>query len=191
MTKKKEEPKKAPEPKMGAIYSKFKKAGQAAVPLTGTVTRRGLNRAGIEADLKFISTVKAQRDGLLKGYALAVGDAVVEGHRFIHHNQALGRKSVTAALPEVLMGWEMAEAGMNTPGLQEGASAANAVLARTTMGISPSAPADFSTKRPETRRYYMTKYVGAGVRMVANRTKVGRRISAPLKSFLSELGVGL
>ena len=166
-------------PRVGAIYQTTKVMGQAAMPLTDYALTPGPKTAdGLIAHAR--SKANAE---LAKGYVVAAVDAAASKHRLVGHAGALSRKSATAIAPEaflVLTGVGDVRDGRTPREIHQNA-------AITTTGYHPvsgvwrSTPARF-------RIYHKLKWIGAGVRMAANRTKLGRSISEPIRKGLRMLG---
>jgi len=107
---------------------------------------------------------------------------------------ALSRKSVTAWLPEAVKGWSASSYERQHGGVDKGTPTR---LAYRWMwadrGIVPgegNGDISFNTNGG-VYPYRTAKHGGQAVRLFANRTKIGRTISAPIKKMLSMVGLSL
>ena len=168
-------------PRGGATYQAVKVTGQAAVPLTDYALNPtpGKSVDGLMAHVKARANME-----LGKGYAVAAADFGVSKHRLVGHAGALSRLSATALAPEAynaLKAFEAVQAGRN-------AHAVHAEMAVRTMGYNPITGAH-SFANPEFRTYHKIKWFGALARLIANRTRIGRAITRPIReNVLKELG---
>ena len=165
--------------RMGAIYQTAKVTAEAAVPLTDYALIPGPKTAmGLQAHLRARANFE-----LAKGYGVAAADAALSKSRFVGHAGALSRKSVTALAPEafaVVASAEDVRAKAIPRTIHE-----RAVV--TQMGYNPSSGAT-EFQNPRFRTYHKVKWIGAGVRAFANRTRIGGRVFGPIKKALSMLG---
>ena len=166
-------------PRGGATYQALKVTGEAAVPLTDYALSGGkLSVDGLTDHLKKRATME-----LGKGYVVAAADFAVSKSRWVRHANALSRLSVTALTPEGYNILKAAEA------VQLGATArqVHAQMSRRLMGYEPIGNR-FRLHR-ETRTYHKLKWGLAGIRLIANRTRIGRAITKPIReNVLRELG---
>lgn len=167
-------------PRGGATYQAVKVTGSAAMPLTDYALTDGPKSAdGLIAHLKSRANLE-----LGKGYGVAALDFAVSKHRLVGHAGALSRLSLTAVLPEAynaLKTYEDVVGGKNARTVHH-----NAALRMT--GYGPGT-GRFDFKNPEFRLYHKIKWIGAGIRLIANRTKIGRSIVRPIReNVLKELG---
>lgn len=176
-------------PGMGATYQNAKLTAQVG----GAFIREGITGSGridqrlgraVEMTTSFNpvdGTRSASPTGHMKSIGVAVADHALSKHRLVRHANALSRGSVTAALPEVMALTRAAFAGSVDEAINE--------YGYSTMAGDTRGNFDFGDAR--FKSYMTTKYVGAGVRAIANRTKMGQRATAPIKKFLGAIGLGL
>ena len=170
-------------PRGGATYQAIKVTGEAAMPLTDYVLRPDV-LAGRGTVDKFVAHVKERANmELAKGYAVAAADFGVSKHRFVRHANALSRLSVTALTPEgynLLKTYEDVRAGLSAQDVHDR-------MAQRLSGYSPKSAAFGVTE--ETRTYHKLKWGLAAARLLANRTRIGRALTRPIReNVLKELG---
>lgn len=170
-------------PKAGATYQAVKVTGEAAVPLTDYALTDGPKTAdGLMGHLKD----RADLD-LAKGYGVAALDFAASKHRFVRHANALSRLSATALAPEgynILKVVEDVRAKLP-------ARTVHAKMSRRLMGYSPTGGkgSRFTPQDEEFRTYHKIKWLSALARLLANRTRIGRAITRPIReNVLKELG---
>ena len=171
--------------RMGAAYQVGKVTGQAAVPLTDYALQEQPKTVdGLMAHLKGVANPE-----LAKGYAVAGADAALSKSRLVGHAGALSRRSATAIAPEAYL----AVKGFEDAAVEKvPARTVHGRAAKRTMGYDPlQAGGKFVPADPEFRTYHKIKWIGAGVRAIANRTRLGKRVFAPVKRVLSMLGGAL
>ena len=166
-------------PRAGASFQAVKVTGQAAMPLTDFVLAPvEKTTANLDAHMR----ARVNWD-LGKGYGVAAADFAASSHRLVGHAAALTRLSVTALAPEgylALKAYEDVTA-------KASARTVHRNLAIATTGYDPVAPTWSAHLRLKT--YMKIKYIGAGLRLIANRTRFGRRIMRPIRqNVLKELG---
>ena len=119
-----------------------------------------------------------------KGYVVAAVDFGVSKSRFVRHANALSRLSATALAPEAYATLKTYEDVMDG----RSARTVHDRLSRRLMGYRPAAN-KFEGGNEDFRRYHKIKWIGAGVRYLANRTKIGRAITKPIReNVLREIG---
>ena len=170
-------------PRGGATYQAIKVTGEAAMPLTDYVLRSDV-LAGRGSVDKFMAHVKERANmELAKGYAVSAVDFAASKHRFVRHANALSRLSATALAPEgynILKGYEDVRDGRSARDVHDR-------MAQRLSGYSPKGAAFGANE--ETKLYHKLKWGLAGVRAIANRTRIGRAITRPIReNILKELG---
>jgi len=167
-------------PRGGATYQAVKVTAQAAVPLTDYVSAKGPKSVNaLMAHLRSRATPE-----LGKGYIVAAADFGLSKSRFVRHANALSRLSVTALAPEAYLALKAVEdvqAKVPAREIHNRASVA-------TMGFAPTQNTFMPTNQ-RFRTYHKIKWIGAGLRLIANRTRIGRAITRPIReNVLKELG---
>ena len=168
-------------PRGGATYQAVKVTGQAAMPLTDYALSPGAKSVdGLTAHLKARANIN-----LAKGYAVAAADFGISKSRFVRHANALSRLSVTALAPEAYLALKAYEDAM----AKQPARIVHSNAALATTGYNPSGGQFFGRTSDRFKTYHKTKWIGAGLRLIANRTRIGRAIMRPIReNVLKELG---
>lgn len=167
-------------PRGGATYQAVKVTGEAVMPITDYALKKTTHSAeGLIAHVQARTT-----KDLGFGYGVAAVDFVASKHRFVGHAGALSRLSVTAILPEAynaLKAFDDVRSGVS-------ARKVHARMARRMTGYNPEGRT-FEPGNVEFRTYHKAKWLGALARFIANRTRFGRKLTAPIReNVLKELG---
>ncbi len=166
-------------PKIGAAIQAFKGTQAVASPFVEAGLLRGRNTPALVNDLK----AKANLD--------TAGGLVIEGvnqviDRKAAHGAALSGGSVTAWAAEGFAGLKAFEAAGGKKG-KEAARAVNISLSRTIRAYDPQGAGSLDTGDSNFRTYQSIKIGGAVLRRASNKGPF-KRIFAPIKKFLGEMG---
>ncbi len=169
-------------PKIGAAIQAFKGTQAVAAPFVEAGLLRGRNTEALANDLK----AKANLD--------TAGSLVIEGinqavDRKFAHGGALSRGSVTAWAAEGFAAVTAFDAASGKPG-KEAARAVNTSLSRTIRAYDPQGRGTIDTGDPKFRTYQLIKVGGGVLRRVSNKGPF-KKIFAPVKKFLGEMGGAL
>jgi hypothetical protein len=179
-------PKRAPSPKrppgIGASYAAGRAAVLSMAPLTHEVALTTKDNIGTLPDR---TIERAFTGAYAANLAVLAADAAID--RKAAQSGALSRGSVTAWLPEAFVMLRAAEPIISGGISRDSLAAANTLAVRTTNGYDVGAGA-LNLSDPDFVRYRTMKHVGQVIRIVANRTSIGRAIARPLKKGLRVIG---
>jgi len=168
--------------RIGAATLAAKRFVVFLAPVTDEVILASQTKQGLDTSLNNLRN-KANLD-----YAINLGVMTADAWLDKKTGQAaaLSRGSVTAWAGEAYLALKSANQARTDTNPRK----LHADAVRRHQGYDPWSKT-FLKDDPEFREYRIIHHVGQGVRMVGNRTRIGKALAAPLKKGLAAIGAGL
>lgn len=168
-------------PKIGAVLQSVKGAQAVAAPFIHTAAVQGFNPA------QNVPAIKARMNSAYAGSLLVEG-ANHAVDRKIAHGAALTRGSVTAWAAELFAAKQAFDAASGSGG-RDAVLAVNQEMSKTIRGYDPQAATQDLGN--QAFRTYQTIKIGGGVARRLSNAGPFKKMAAPLKKALGEVGLAL
>ena len=179
---KRKKPAENPQPRIGSAYNNAKRAAALFSPVTDATISAAQSRQASY----FMTELRPKANMAYVGNAAVLAlDGVID--KKTGQSAALSRGSITAWAPEVFNGLQAFVTGQGGLRVVGDARSVHANLSTAYTGYDPQA-GSVNWQDPRFTTYRLMKHGGQAIRILANRTSLGKRMFTPVKRVLGAIG---